>query len=145
MKKLIIILSIVLSITSCKKKEEAQSNAPSIEFISISPTSAAAYEDDVTITINYRDNDGDLGENDADVKNCFVTDSRNGVTYEFRIQQLAPDNSSITIDGNLDIRLDGLGLSDGATSESVTFDVYVIDRAMNQSNTITTTAITVSE
>ncbi len=101
------------------------------------------FQDEVIITINYKDADGDLGENDADVTNCFVKDSRNDVEYEFRIPQLSPDNSSITITGDLEIRLQSIGISDGQSSETVSFEVYLKDRAGNSSNRITTNTITV--
>ena len=131
-----------IALSSCKK-DEVLSEAPSIEFTSISPTSATAYTDEIIITIDYRDQNGDLGENDPDVNNCYITDSRNNVTYEFRIPQLSPDNSTITIDGSLEIKLQSIGISDNTSSESATFSVYIEDRAGNQSNTVTTTAINI--
>lgn len=142
MKQIIFFIIGVVVFNSCKKDKEV-SNAPQIDFVSISPSSPTAFQDEVIITINYKDADGDLGENDADVTNCFVKDSRNDVEYEFRIPQLSPDNSSITITGDLDIRLQSIGISDGQSSETVSFEVYLKDRAGNSSNRITTNTITV--
>lgn len=98
MKKIFGILSLVVILMACKKDEEI-STTPVISFESITPSQPEAYTDEVVITISYRDGDGDLGENDADVTNCFVTDSRTGVEYAFRIPQLAPSGSNIVIDG----------------------------------------------
>ncbi|MBT6808000.1 MAG: hypothetical protein HOA52_00745, partial [Flavobacteriales bacterium] len=95
MKNIIYIL-LPLVLFSCKK-EEAFSPIPEIEFISIFPTNAQEYTDEIKITIKYTDEDGDLGENNPDVKNMFVKDVRNGIQYEYRIPQLAPDNAEIHI------------------------------------------------
>jgi hypothetical protein len=119
---------------------------PSIEFISMTPNPAVKYEDEIRITFKYTDGDGDLGENTPDVKNLFVTDSRNNVSYQFRIPQLSPDNSDIIITGNQPFNLPPQGfVDDNATSETVTYAIYVKDRAGNQSNTIQTPALTINK
>ncbi|MFZ9956160.1 MAG: hypothetical protein ACO3E1_08540 [Flavobacteriales bacterium] len=134
-------IALLFFVFSCKK--ETTSTAPSIEFVSITPSSVKVGEETVNITISYKDADGDLGENNSDVKNMFVTDNRNGVVYQFRIQQLAPSGSSISIQGNLSVAMPNTGISDGVSSESATFSVYVKDRAGNESNSVSTSAITV--
>jgi hypothetical protein len=142
---LVFTLAVALFFSGCKK-DAVISSTPSIKFISLTPNPAIKYQDEITITIEYTDGDGDLGENTADVKNLFVTDSRNNVTSEFRIPQLAPDNSNIIIRGNLNINLPPQGFADDTqNSETVTYSVYVKDRAGNQSNTIQTDALTVNK
>lgn len=139
-----IVLAIGL-LTGCKK-EDSISNTPSVKYISITPNPAVKYQDEIIITIEYTDGDGDLGENTADVKNLFVTDSRNNVTSEFRIPQLAPDNSNIIIKGNLNINLPPQGfVDDSNNSETVTYSIYVKDRAGNISNTVQTEVLTVNK
>ena len=128
---------------SCKKDKIEFNSIPSIEYIGISPTVANEYSDSVTVTIKYNDGDGDLGENDASVKNCFVTDNRIGITYKYRIKQLAPDGANIPIEGNLNIELGGQGITDGSNQQSVSYTIYVVDRAGHQSNSITTSNITI--
>lgn len=126
------------------KKEETISKVPSLRFVSMSPAQAVKYQDEVKIIIAYTDGDGDLGENTPDVKNLFVTDSRNNVTNEFRISQLAPDNSNIIIQGNLEINLPAQGfVDDNHSSETTTFSIYVKDRAGNISNTVQTSLLTI--
>jgi hypothetical protein len=93
----------LFTLFSCKK--ETTSTAPSIEFVSITPSTVKVGEETVNITISYKDADGDLGENNGDIKNMFVTDARNGVIYQFRVQQLAPSGSTISIQGNLSIAM----------------------------------------
>ena len=50
------------------------SDTPNIEFVKLSPETAIQYADEITLTIKYIDGNGDLGENDPDVKNLYVTD-----------------------------------------------------------------------
>ncbi len=131
-------------ISSCKK-EPTPSNTPAITFVSISPSTAVEYVNAITITFSYDDQDGDLGQNDPNVSNLFITDSRNSVTYNYRISQLAPDNANIHIKGNLNAVIKNTAITNGTTSQSVSYSLYVKDRAGNVSNTITTSAITVTQ
>ena len=139
----LIICGLVILFAGCKKIDEVPyTNAPSIAFVSATPTSAKEYKDIITFVVSYKDHDGDLGENDPNVTNVFVTDKRNGVKYEFRVKQLAPDKTtSIAIAGNLDIELPATDITDGSSSQSATFEIYLKDRAGNVSNTITSTAV----
>lgn len=139
------LLMVAVLFTGCKK-EEAISKVPQIKFVSITPGTAQKYVDEVQVTIEYTDGDGDLGENTADVKNLFCTDSRNNVTYQFRINQLAPDNSNIIIKGQLTFTLSPQGfVDDNNTTETATYSIYVKDRAGNQSNTVQTSALTINK
>lgn len=144
----IIFLSIVIIPTlffSCKKDKIDTNPTPKIEFVSISPAIVKEYLDSINITISYDDYDGDLGANDANVKNLFVTDSRNGVKYEYRISQLSPSGSTIHIKGNLNTIIKNTAITNGANSQSVSYSVYLVDRAGNQSNTINTSGITITK
>ena len=146
MRKLVYVFSaMTLFLSACKKEEIIFEPTPNLEFVSISPSSVTEFQDEVVITIQYRDGDGDLGENTPDVKNLFVTDSRNDVEYSYRVQQLAPDDSDINIEGQLEVNLKTLSVVGSSDSENATFDVYMLDRAGNKSNIITTSAITISK
>ena len=127
------------------EKEGIVSAFPEIEFVSISPTTVQEFSEEINITISYLDANGDLGENNPDVKNMFVKDLRNGIEYEYRIPQLSPDNSEIQIAGNLEIIINGTGIVGGGISEKVSFEVYVVDREGNQSNVIETDEITINQ
>jgi hypothetical protein len=137
-RNLFVCLATALVVVSCKKDEIDFAAEPSIEFVSITPATATQYTDAVTITIRYEDGDGDLGENADGVKNCFVTDNRIGITYQYRIQQLAPDGASIPIAGNLEIDLGGQVITDSTSQQHVNFTLYVVDRAGHASNSVTT-------
>ena len=136
--KAFIFLIPVLFSFGCKKEEDISFDPiPKIEYV------ANEYTDSVTVTIKYNDGDGDLGENSTTAKNCFVTDNRIGITYQYRIQQLAPDGANIPIEGNLNIELGGQGITDSSNQQSVSYTIYIVDRAGHQSNSITTSAITI--
>lgn len=132
-------------VSACKKKEPESTTTPRIEFVSISPSTAVEYVNSITITFSYDDLDGDLGQNDPNVSNLFITDSRNNVIYNYRISQLSPDGSNIHIKGNLNAVIKNTAITDGSTSQQVTYSLSIKDRAGNASNTITTSAITVTQ
>jgi hypothetical protein len=142
MKNIFFIL--ILLFFACEK-EGIVSAFPEIEFVSISPTTVQEFSEEINITISYLDANGDLGENNPDVKNMFVKDLRNGIEYEYRIPQLSPDNSEIQITGNLEIIINGTGIVGGGISEKVSFEVYVVDREGNKSNVIETDEITINQ
>jgi hypothetical protein len=140
-----LLVSLLLTLAGCGKDEIEFNAVPQIEVIAISPQSAVEFSDNVRITIRYKDGDGDLGENEGDVKNCFVKDNRIGITYEFRINQLAPDHSSVPITGNLNIDLGVQGITDSTSHQNVTYDIHITDRAGNLSNTVTAGPIVISK
>jgi hypothetical protein len=137
---------LVLLLSGCGKEQAAIGDAPSIEFVSISPNPAIKYADEVEIAIKYTDGNGDLGENIPDVKNAFITDSRNNVTYQFRIPQQAPDDANIIITGQLTFRLAPQGfVDDNNTSETTKYSIRIVDRAGNESNTVETSTLTINK
>ena len=141
--KCVLLVFICLSIFSCKKDAEPLAIVPAIEMVSISPIVANEYTDAIVIRIYYTDGDGDLGENNASIKNCFVTDNRIGITSSYRIKQLAPEGSSIPIKGLLDIEIGGQGITNGANQQNASFSLYIVDRSGHVSNTISTEVITI--
>ena len=141
----IVIFFLLGIITSCKKKKTESTTTPQITFVSISPSTAVEYVNSITITFSYDDLDGDLGQNDPNATNLFITDSRNNVVYNYRISQLSPDGSTVHIKGNLNAVIKNTAITDGSTSQPVSYSVYIKDRAGNTSNTITTSAITITQ
>ncbi|MCX6273733.1 MAG: hypothetical protein NTV09_00820 [Bacteroidetes bacterium] len=130
------------ALSSCKKDDAISSDIPTIELVSVSSNNIAE-GDPLTFRIKYTDGDGDLGENNANAHNLFLTDNRVGVTYEYRIQELAPSGSSLIIRGNLDVVLNTTAITNGSNSQNVTYSIYVKDRSGNQSNTVTSSDITI--
>ena len=135
----------IILLSSCTKDNEPEiSEVPHIEFVSLNPTTISQSEGPIYFTVSYTDGDGDLGENTPDVKNLFLKDLRNNIEYEYRLQQLAPEGSSIAIQGTFEIELNNTSITDGRNQQTFSYEIRVIDRAGNQSNTITSTPLTVS-
>ena len=141
MRKLTYLLFII-SLIACEK-EDSTHFFPEIVFESISPAIAQEYSDSIVIVISYSDRDGNLGENNPDVHNLFVQDNRNDIEYKYRIPELSPSGSDISIEGTFTIKINGTGITDESSSQKVNYDIYVKDRAENKSNTITTPSITI--
>jgi hypothetical protein len=145
---LFLIFSISL-LSSCKDKEGITEieETPFIELKSINKTTIKAFEDSIVFEIFYRDGNGDLGENNDGIENLFLIDSRNQITYSYRIPQLAPDleeNKSIAIQGTLNVVLKNTTLLDeNLTEEKTIYSIYMIDRAGNKSNTVISEEITI--
>ncbi len=137
------VIALIMAIASCNVAPGV-SEVPEISFESVSPNVVTEYQDSLYFTISYRDGDGDLGENNTDDNNLFIQDSRNQVTYGFRIQQLAPDNADIAIQGNINVTLPNTAIINGGASESVSYTIWVVDRAGNESNRVNSSTVTVN-
>lgn len=144
MKKLIVILFAGL-LFSCNKEDNQLDEVPSLELISIAPNTVVQFEDSVVIRLDYEDGNGDLGGFPADSVNLFVVDNRNGVPFEFRIQELVPGGAEVPIKGTLSITLQNLFLTGTGSQESATFSIYAYDRAGHKSNVVKTPAVVVKE
>lgn len=142
MKKILIAFYLVsLVLVSCRKQKPPFSEVPEIEFVNVSPQAAIAFQDSITITFKYKDGDGDLGENNANSENLFLTDNRVNLIYKYRIKQLAPEGSKIPIQGSLSVVLNNTTLTDSSAEQLATFSIYVTDRSGNKSNSITSSPI----
>ncbi len=139
-------LSSVVLFAACGKEDDDPfaNPDPVIELKAVTPTTAVEFSDSVVFTIYYRDNNGDLGDNNPAVKNLFLKDNRIGIEYSYRIQQLAPTGSNVAIEGNLNVVLNTVARTDTSLSqESATFSLYVKDRAGNKSNVVTSGPIVI--
>lgn len=137
--------SVVLLATGCKKDPDIdlKDPIPQVLSVAVSPGTVRAFQDSVVFLVEYRDGDGDLGENTASAKNLFLVDNRIGITETYRIQALAPAGSDIPITGTLRVILPSTGPTNGSSSQSATFTVYLRDRAGHESNRFVTQAITI--
>ncbi len=115
-------------------------------------------EESLVISIDFEDGDGDLGDlPDDTLDNFFLVDSRTGFVDRFNIPSITPDGSVRSISGIVDITIPSeccLPINPGGIpcsvidteynpTDEVIFDVYVIDRAGNQSNIVQTPPITI--
>lgn len=136
-------LLLVAGLTSCKEDGgEIFSPVPEIELISVSPTQVVAFRDSIVFEISYTDGDGDLGS--MTENNLFIEDDRIQVTHGFRVQEIVPNGERVPITGTLRVILPNTIITDGSTSQSVTFMVYMKDQAGNESNHIASPPIMVN-
>ncbi len=147
---LLLIAVVAGSIYSCRKGDH--SPIPYIELIALSPDTVKGGSplDTVFITFNFSDGDGDLG-NDPGVYDVFLRDSRDSAidVLRFPFPEI-PDEARDPIDGikgngvialaapYIQLRIDTVHTFHGDT---LTYDMWITDRASNQSNIIKTPPI----
>jgi hypothetical protein len=135
-------ISLILS--GCSKDEPTISNTPKIELLDVTPLVIQEFSDEVVFTLSYLDGDGDLGENHPDAKNLWITDNRMGLTYAYRVPQLAPEGK-VAIKGTLIVSLKNVVITDGSSQQNVMYNIYLKDRAGNISNTVTSPLLTIKK
>lgn len=141
----IALCSMVL-LAACKKEQaDIMPMEPSIELVSVGPAAVIAFQQPVLLRFSYKDGNGDLGRMDPDDYSLWVKDSRLGVADGYHIIPLAPPDTEVPIQGELEVELDALFLLGNGAEEIMTYSFYVEDNAGNKSNEITTTAIVISQ
>ena len=138
-------LLLALVLVGCNDDDiDLQDPVPQILDVTLNTNNIIEYQDSLVFNVRYRDGDGDLGENDPNAANLFLIDNRIGVAESFRIQELAPEGANIPITGNLRVVLKSTGITDNSFLQTVTYTLYLRDRAGNESNRFTTENIAVS-
>lgn len=134
-------------IGSCKKKkEEAVDPVPTIEVVSISPSTVKEFEDSILIKIRYKDLNGDLGDESPDELSLYVKDSRLPNPDKYHVKPLAPISSeNIPIEGEVTIKLNSLFLLGAGNTELTTLSIKMKDRAGNWSAEVTSPQITINK
>lgn len=132
-------------ISACKKKkkEDLIDPVPFLEIESISETTVQNYDSNVVVTLLYRDEDGDLGFEDPDSLSLFIHDSRLATPDRYYVQTLAPPDHDLHIQGSLEVTLVAPFLLGNGDSETLTYSIWIYDRARNFSNVVTTDPITI--
>lgn len=151
----------------CSKGPEFD-ESPSIRFEKISieqtvDTITTAKVDNVKVTVNFEDGDGDLGvdiNDQSEPQNYFVTTlkKKNGsytvlnLPLEFggKFEKLAPIDYAGPINGLLDYIMiftenDVIANPDLEKGDTLKFQIYIRDQAGNQSNTVETDPIKIIE
>lgn len=114
---------------------------PKISFVSLSQTEIVSFKDELDISINYQDGDGDLGSWEADSLDIYVKDSRLNAFDRYHLPPLAPAGANVRIEGTFSLKLKTLFVLGSANSENASFEIFVKDRAGNQSNRIITPSV----
>ena len=147
MRSLTIISIIVLCLSCSKKEDENESLAPEpfISFVDLTPTEVENFKNSITLTIYYKDNNGDLGFEDPDEFALWVKDSRLDSADFYHVSPRAPLGNNIVVHGTLDIVLNSMFIIGNGTEEKVQLSVKIRDRNNNWSNIINTPSITISK
>lgn len=140
-------LFLLLGLSNCARIQTNPleiDKVPHINVLSVSPTSAKEFEA-IEIEIEYKDGDGDLGEENPDTKTLSVKDSRLSEADLYHIQPLVPSDKSVAITGKFKVKIKNVFIFGNANSEQITFSVKLKDRAGNWSNEVKTATVTVSK
>ncbi|MBN8702045.1 MAG: hypothetical protein J0M08_03210 [Bacteroidetes bacterium] len=145
MQKIFFIAVLFLCIISCKKKDKELALEPTIELESVEPTSVMEFRDSVIVTLSYKDNNGDLGDESADEKSVHVKDSRLLNADGYHLKPITPNNEELQTQGKIRIKLKNMFRLGNATQENATLSIKIKDRAGNWSNEIVTSSIAIHD
>ena len=138
------ISTLTVMFISCEQEEVTLlSNAPEIELVSISSDTIVEFEDLFEIVINYKDGDGDIGFEESNQNALFVRDIRLEEFDEFYIGPILPPGESAPIIGTFNIDFPSLFIFGSTDAELTRFEIKLVDRANNESNTLLTPEIVI--
>ena len=138
----------------------AFSEIPEITFVGFSADSidqGSLTSDSLFLTIGFRDGDGDLGSGATGVfRNIELIDNRTGDPFtQFKVPDLDIAGAMTGIEGTITMKLfttcclfppdeniPPCSAPSQFPSDQLTLDIQLIDDSGNESNTLTTTAIT---
>jgi len=154
-----LIFFIVLgSFLSCVRPPD-YSDVPSLEFRSIDKTTikqGSINSDSFNLVLFFTDGDGDFGyETMSDSFNIFMKDNRTGNSFRsFKAPTVPTQGANNGISGTISLRIyntccvfpssSGIfpcQVDSAFPTNDLTIDIYIKDRAGNQSNTVTTSVI----
>ena len=163
----ITVILLFLSFNSCLRKEDF-GDKPIINFISLDKVTEPNGIDNIAwIKIGFTDGNGDIGLNPADTfppfnynseyhNNLFIKyfEIQNGIrtevklkdstfTFNIRIENITPSGQNKSLKGEIETALN----INNPTSvfDTISFDIYLYDRALNKSNVISTPNIKVNK
>lgn len=145
----------ILIFSACKDATEYPIE-PVISFKSLTAeTDANGNTSSATLVISFTDGDGDVGSDESSaLDNFFVTGflKINNVWTEIvfpdsstlngRIETLTPDGRNKSIRGDISFQTTAFPLHQ--TNRPMRYEVYLYDRALHRSNTVTTSEIIVT-
>jgi hypothetical protein len=160
----VVFVLVIVGLSSCLKQENFP-NRPDLEFIGI--IAAVQPADSLgVIRFNFTDGDGDLGLNPGDTFNEFAPgqpynfnlfaryfDKQNGEYVEWvppdsvsagfnaRFIKLSSEGGSGALEGEMDYGFAGRA---GAPFDTIRYEIYIVDRALQHSDTIVTPDIILS-
>ena len=124
---------------------------PKIEFDSLTKTYVQGFLvtdppvlDSITFFISFTDGDGDLGTGATDTThNLFFVDSRTGFPYPFQFPYVTPEGNVKDISGIISYTFSPFNCVPGHQVDTVSYTIYISDRAGHLSNEVTTPEIVI--
>ncbi len=151
---ILVFVALLMLLATCRKPDKFPV-VPAIEFLSLEPSEGDSGSD-VRLIFKFQDGDGDIGLDESDIQppydtssiyyyNCFITyfEKQNGVfvevelpsTLNMRIPRLSYKTPE-SISG--EIALDLFANNPFSPYDTIRYELFIVDRALNHSNTITT-------
>jgi len=143
--KNLFLLSLIVFIACSKDEDLPFSSIPEIELLGLSHDTIREYIDIMTISFEYTDGDGDIGFVEPDKYALFIRDTRLSEFDGFYIGPVAPTDTLVPIRGVLNVEFPNLFIFGNATEESTNFEIMMVDRAGNESNTLSTKTILIKK
>ena len=152
-------LTVGLLLLACNNSPD-YSDVPTIEFVSISNFDMVQNplnSDTSVISFSFTDGDGDIGFEDGNINsNIFIVDNRTGDFFDrFRLPAIPPQGANNGVSGQINMVIlntccvfppqDSIPPCESPSqfpTNDLTFTIYMIDRAGNKSNEISTPSIT---
>jgi len=133
----------MFSIIACKKKMTTTDTAPKISNLDVSPQNMVEFVDSVEISFDYRDLEGNIGDEDPNKKSLKVKDSRLNTPDFYHILPLTPRDKDYDIKGRLIVKLNSMFTLGNVGSEKFTLTVSLQDNAGNFSNELVSDSLQV--
>ncbi len=153
----ILFFSCVYLITGCVKAPDFPPE-PEINFIGFTKTSmnqGSLNNDSTFLTIGFQDGDGDIGHpTNSTMRNLFIIDKRTGNFFnQFKVPEIPEQGVGNGVTGEITVLMyttccifpefiPPCESPPQFPTNDVTFEVYLVDRAGNESNRIITEPIT---
>ncbi|MFK8057879.1 MAG: hypothetical protein AB8F78_17260 [Saprospiraceae bacterium] len=135
---------LILTAMSCVKDVNSVRYAiePAINLVSLSGTELTEFTDTLFVRFRYEDGDGDLGGLEG-LSRLYVLDQRLSEPDIFALEMLTPDGEALSIAGDLNVALGPYFKLGNSPEEVFNVELWIIDRAGNESNHITTEELTI--
>jgi hypothetical protein len=125
---------------SCKKEEVIQfpASPPVIGVLSLSADTLVEFQDSLIIELSYEDKNGDLGSFDPDIKDLEIKDDRLPAADFYHVIPLAPEGTTLFINGTLRLVLPPQFRLGNASIEQTSFNIRLRDRNGTWSESVRT-------
>lgn len=116
---------------------------PIIQYVDIQPRIITEFEDSIVIRLSYEDPNGDLGYDNPNIKSLAIQDLRLEAPDWYHVQMLAPEGEELSIQGEFELTIKNSFLLGTGETETTSYQLFLKDRAGNESNVIQTDPITI--